>query len=168
MAEEDLIRRFLDGMRVELHGRCSVVFYTSLEDLVEKAAVHEKCMAEEQKFVKAAQPKTRWSSEAQQRTWDKLSIQCFNCGLFGHVSRNCRKPPGIQIAAPEALVAAAARNCFGCDPPGHIIRDCPRRGNAALPPPLKRLAITPRLFAVGDARGAEPIAGMCPYHTYFC
>ncbi|KAF2573006.1 hypothetical protein F2Q70_00003206 [Brassica cretica] len=126
------LRRFLDGMRVELHGRCSVVFYTSLEDLVEKAAVHEKCMAEEQKFVKAAQPKTGWSSEAQQRTWDKPT--------------------------PEALVAAAARNCFGCDQPGHIIRDCPRRGNAALPPPLKRLAIAPRLFAVGDARGAEPIA----------
>ncbi|KAF3533324.1 hypothetical protein DY000_02040995 [Brassica cretica] len=35
----------------------------------------------------------------------------------------------------------------------------PKRGNAALPPPPKRLAITPCAFAVGDPRGAERIAG---------
>ena len=34
------------------------------------------------------------------------------------------------------------------------------RGNAALPPPPKRLAIAPRVFTVGDPQGAEPIVGM--------
>ena len=69
--EEDLIRRFLDGMRVELRGRCSVVTYTSLEDLVEKAAVQEKCMGEEQKFSKAVQPKAGGASGSQKRPWEQ-------------------------------------------------------------------------------------------------
>ena len=60
--EEDIIRRFLDGMRVELRGRCSVVTYTSLEDLVDKAVLQEKCMAEEQKYSKAGPPKTGGTS----------------------------------------------------------------------------------------------------------
>ena len=56
--QEDLIRRFLDGMQVDLRGRYNMVTYTSLEDLVEKAAVQEACITEEQKFLKAAQPKS--------------------------------------------------------------------------------------------------------------
>ena len=173
--EEDLIRRFLDGMKVELRGRCSVVSYTSLEDLIEKAVVQEKCLAEEQKIFKAAQPKSGGGSGSQKRTWDQTGaprcgrcrrhhhgecFKCYNCDQFGHISKNCRKPPRTQVAAPAAPVAAT-RNCYGCNQPGHILRDCPRRGNAALPPPPKRLAIAPRVFAVGDVQGAEPIAGMC-------
>ena len=73
--EEDLIRRFLDGMRVELRGRCSVVTYTSLEDLVEKAAVQEKCMGEEQKFSKAVQPKAGGASKSHKRTWEQTVNQ---------------------------------------------------------------------------------------------
>ena len=44
--EEDLIMKFLDGMHAELCGRCSMVSYASLEDLVEKV-VKDTCMAEE-------------------------------------------------------------------------------------------------------------------------
>ncbi|KAF3545968.1 hypothetical protein DY000_02006416 [Brassica cretica] len=64
---ENLIRRFLDRMQVDLRGRCSMVTYTSLEDLVEKAAMQEACIAEEQKFSKAAQPKSgkREANEAE-------------------------------------------------------------------------------------------------------
>ncbi|XP_056861860.1 uncharacterized protein LOC130509700 [Raphanus sativus] len=169
MDEEDLIRRFLKGMRVELHGRCSMVTYTSLEDLVEKAVVQEKCIAAEQKFNKAAQPKAGGTSGSQKRTLDQSGIQCFHCGKFGHKSRVCRsRLAGARVAPPVAVAAApavAVGNCFGCNQPGHMIRDCPRRGNAALPPPPKRLAIAPRVFTVGDAQGAEPIAGMHLIHT---
>ncbi|KAG5410520.1 hypothetical protein IGI04_006839 [Brassica rapa subsp. trilocularis] len=163
--EEDLMRKFLNGIRVEIRNRCRVVTYHRLGDLVEKAAEQEAGLAEEQKYSKAVQPKFAGTSEAQQRTWDKPSIQCFYCGKMGHKSRVCRSrlfdaqvaPPVRQIAAPAA--PAAAHVCFGCGHPGHFIRDCPRRGNAALPPPLKRLAIAPCAFAVGDPHGAEPISG---------
>ena len=72
---EDLIMRFLDGMRVDLRGRCSMVTYTSLEDLVEKAVVQEACIAEEQKYSKTP-PRTGRTTEPQKRTWDQPNIQC--------------------------------------------------------------------------------------------
>ncbi|KAF3563481.1 hypothetical protein DY000_02019138 [Brassica cretica] len=115
----------------------------------------------EQKYTKTDQPKFGGTSEAQQRTWDKPSIQCFYCGKMGHKSRVCRSRLfDAQVAPPAAAAAPVVdvRNCFGCNQPGHIFRDCPRRGNAALPPPPKRLAIAPRVFTVGDPQGAEPIA----------
>ncbi|KAG5402931.1 hypothetical protein IGI04_009050 [Brassica rapa subsp. trilocularis] len=98
---EDLIRRFLDGMRVDLRGRCSMVTYTSLEDLVEKAAVQEACIAEEQKYSKA-QPKTERTSGSPNMAGDQSGtpscerchryhfgdcVMCFACGRLGHVAK---------------------------------------------------------------------------------
>ncbi|KAG5400077.1 hypothetical protein IGI04_014684 [Brassica rapa subsp. trilocularis] len=173
--QEDLIRRFLDGMRVDLRGRCSMVTYTSLEDLVEKAAVQEACIAEEQKYSRAP-PKTGRTSEPQKRTWEQLGapccdkcrrhhfgecIKCFNCGKMGHKSRDCRSRPsgawGVTQGAPAAQAAPAAAyapgDCFTCGQFGHISRFCPTKGHGA-----KSQAITPRVYALGEANGAEPIA----------
>uniref|UniRef100_M4DXV4 CCHC-type domain-containing protein n=1 Tax=Brassica campestris TaxID=3711 RepID=M4DXV4_BRACM len=139
--EEDLMRKILNGMRAGL--------------------------AEEKKYSKAVQPKVGGTSEAQQRTWDKPSIQCFYCGKMGHKSRVCRSRLFDAQVAPRAAAASPVvdvRNCFGCNQPVHIF-NCPRRGNAVLPPPLKRLAIAPRAFAVGDPHGAEPIAAVATDHA---
>lgn len=53
ITEEDLIRKFLSGMRVEIRNRCRVVTYYRLGDLVEKAAEQEAGLAEEQKLFKS-------------------------------------------------------------------------------------------------------------------
>ena len=118
---EDLIRRFLDRVQVDLRCRCSMVTYISLEDLVEKAAMQEACIAEEQKFSKAAQPKSGKSLEPQKRTWEHLGapscnkchhhhfgecIQCFNCGKMGHKSRACQSRPFGARGVPPAAHAA--------------------------------------------------------------
>ena len=91
---------------------------------------------------------------------------------MGHKSRSYQsKPLGAQVAAPATTLApvVVARNCYGSDQPGHIFKDCTRRGNAALPPPpSKRLAIAPHVFAVGNPQGAEPTADMYLYHTRSC
>ncbi|XP_048626107.1 uncharacterized protein LOC106423924 [Brassica napus] len=47
ITKEDLIRKFLGGMRVEIRNRCRVVTYHRLGDLVEKAAEQETGLAEE-------------------------------------------------------------------------------------------------------------------------
>ncbi|KAF3577594.1 hypothetical protein DY000_02030691 [Brassica cretica] len=112
---EDLIKRFLVGMRVDLCGRCSMVTYTSLADLVEKTAVQEACTAEEKKYSKAAQPKSGKTSEPQKRTWEQLGapscdnclhhhfgecVHCFTCGRMGHVSKYCRSnKPMFRVLA---------------------------------------------------------------------
>ncbi|XP_013625852.1 PREDICTED: uncharacterized protein LOC106331952 [Brassica oleracea var. oleracea] len=174
---EDLIRRFLDGMRVDLRGRCSMVTYTSLEDLVEKAAVQEACIAEEQKYSKA-QPRIERTSESQNMTGDQSGtpscarchryhfgdcVMCFACGRLGHVAKYCRftRVDGTgtgQVTAPTTL-EAASKNCYGCCQPGHIFRDCPRGGRVENPSPDKRQTITPRIFAARGNERVEPTDG---------
>ena len=70
ITEEDLIRKFLGGMRVEIRNRCRVVSYHRLGDLVEKAAEQEAGLAEEQKLFKSAQPKVGKTLGSQKRTLD--------------------------------------------------------------------------------------------------
>ncbi|KAF3602597.1 hypothetical protein F2Q69_00037816 [Brassica cretica] len=175
ISEKDLIRKFLSGMRVEIRNRCRVVTYHRLGDLVEKAAEQEAGLAEVKKLAKAVHVKSGKAPESQRRAGDPSELprcprchrshsgqcmRCLTCGKMGHTAKYCwvkplDTPPVRQIAAPAA--PAVAQVCFGCGQPGHIVRDCMRRGNAALPPPPKRLAIAPRVFAVGDPQGAKPI-----------
>jgi len=95
-------------MRVDLRGRCSMVTYTRLEELVEKAAVQAASIPEEQKYSKAP-PRTGRTTEPQKRTWDQSNIQCFYCGKMGHLSRNCRSNPMGARAGPAGPAAPAAQ-----------------------------------------------------------
>ena len=51
---------------------------------------------------------------------------CFNCGIPGHLARDCRAPKTYN---------RTASICFNCGERGHLSRDCkaPRRGNYGPP-----------------------------------
>ncbi|KAF2573125.1 hypothetical protein F2Q70_00003658 [Brassica cretica] len=152
ISEEDLIRKFLSGMRVEIRNRCRVVTYHKLGDLVEKATEQEAGLAEEQKLAKAAHVKSGKAPESNSRGGDQSGLltcprccrrhsgkcpRCFICGQLGLISKYCQVKhvdtvPVRQIAATAAPAPAVAQVCFGYNQQGHFIRDCPRRGIAAL------------------------------------
>ncbi|KAL1220069.1 hypothetical protein V5N11_031799 [Cardamine amara subsp. amara] len=51
MDEEELIRRFMKGLREDIRSRCSLREYRSMVKLVENAAIQEVGLAEEQKLI---------------------------------------------------------------------------------------------------------------------
>ncbi|XP_056867295.1 uncharacterized protein LOC130512876 [Raphanus sativus] len=154
--EEELIRKFLDGMRLDIRNKCNVATYYRLGDLVEKAAEQEAGWIEEQKLLKEAQPKSGKTSESQKRTWEQLGapkcgkchrhhfgecVQCHNCGRMGHVSKYCRSRP-VDVQG-TGHIAAGPGSCYNCGQTGHFFRECPTRGHATLPPLPKRQATDP-------------------------
>ncbi|XP_048611554.1 uncharacterized protein LOC125585884 [Brassica napus] len=172
ITEEDLIRKFLGGMRVEIRNRCRVVTYQRLGDLVEKVAEQEAGLAEEQKILKSAQPKPGKNAQSQKKAGDQPErpkctrclryhfgecLKCNKCGRFGHLKRFCRSQivaatPLAQVAPRATVVASGA--CFTCGQHGHFSRNCPTNGPAA-----KRQAVAPHVYALGEANGVEPTAG---------
>ncbi|XP_013594646.1 PREDICTED: uncharacterized protein LOC106302743 [Brassica oleracea var. oleracea] len=64
MDEQDLIRRFMNGLRVDLKNRCSLRKYDRFAELVETAALQEIGLEEESKLTRSTQ------SKATKRTWE--------------------------------------------------------------------------------------------------
>ncbi|KAF3559361.1 hypothetical protein F2Q69_00017918 [Brassica cretica] len=128
----------------EVSLRCHVVTYHKLGDLVEKAAEQEAGLAEEQKLLKSAQPKSGKNAESQKKTGDQPERP---------KSQKVIATPSAQVAPTATVVASGA--CFTCGQHGHFSRNCPTNGSAA-----KRQAVAPCVYALGEATGAEPTANV--------
>lgn len=159
MDEDELIRRFLRGLRIELKNRCEMYDYRSMIGLVEKAANLEIGLEKEMSQNKATLAKAAKGTSSHKRTWDTTNVRtpptCYKCNQTGHLQKNC--PRFVAIG-----------NCYECGQPGHVARFCPRktgkqhtgdRPGEHLPPPPKRQNMGPRVMMAGKHEEDEPIAG---------
>ncbi|XP_010480941.1 PREDICTED: uncharacterized protein LOC104759750 [Camelina sativa] len=162
MNEDELIRRFLRGLRIELKNRCEMYDYRSKIDLVEKAANLEIGLEKEMSQNKAAQARLAKGSSSNKRTWDATTVgtplMCFGCNQPGHVLKDCTRTRTIK-------------SCYECGQEGHIARFCPRkvgrqqvnnRPREQLPPPPKRQNVGPRVMMAEteEDEDNEPITGL--------
>ncbi|XP_010471048.1 PREDICTED: uncharacterized protein LOC104750888 [Camelina sativa] len=152
MNEDELIRRFLRGLRIELKNRCEMYDYHSKIELVEKAANLEIGLEKEMNQNKEAHAKATKGTSSSKKTWDNqidgpMQDQglacgtcgkshrgvcwitlggCMKCGELGHKRENC--PKGVD-------------HCHKCGRLGHYAN----RDEEQLPPSPKRLALGKRL-----------------------
>ncbi|KAJ2082474.1 hypothetical protein H4R24_001573 [Coemansia sp. RSA 988] len=69
------------------------------------------------------------------------SLQCYNCGGFNHLSRDCEQKQAVCVKC-NALghleefcdqLNMKVPKCYSCNQPGHISRDCSTRTNTFRP-----------------------------------
>ena len=82
------------------------------------------------------------------------------CAPAAHAAQTAPVAQGTHAAPTAAAYTSGA--CFTCGQFGHISRHCQIKG-----PATKRPAITPRVYALGEAEGAELITGAYLCHTRF-
>jgi len=78
--EQDMIQRFMRGLRADIRTRTSIRGCTSLVELVEEAARLEIELVEEAMALKRAQANVTKGAESQKRTWNNRgAVPVQNC-----------------------------------------------------------------------------------------
>lgn len=95
--EQELIQKFIMGLRVDIRMCCQFHDYHDMIDLVEKAASLEIGLEEEAREKRIAQEQVAEGSclSYGQTAHSKrrcLNVTCYRCGVSGHMSRDCRMP----------------------------------------------------------------------------
>ncbi|KAG5384915.1 hypothetical protein IGI04_036385 [Brassica rapa subsp. trilocularis] len=127
-SEEDLIRKFLSGMRVEIRNRCRVVTYHRLGDLVEKAAEQEAvsgspelvagatvCRDHVQLVTPGQHPRPPSCSSRRDEAVD-TNHAAIDEALEERNARAAQQPPP-EVSSPPRRLAAVAAAFPGKPPP---------------------------------------------------
>ncbi|XP_022553081.1 uncharacterized protein LOC111203525 [Brassica napus] len=141
MEERDLIRKFMNGLRVDLKNRCALRKYDRLAEIVETTAFQGIGLEEESKLARNTKPKTA------------------KCNQHGHTKKDCRFPPNVRCY--RGYREDHTSSACPLPPQGAPKAGAPQQGtrrNEQLPPPKKQ-AVGGRAFVVGDHEGGEPIIG---------
>ncbi|KAG7593905.1 hypothetical protein ISN45_Aa01g026930 [Arabidopsis thaliana x Arabidopsis arenosa] len=149
--EQAQVRRFIRGLRVEIRNHCLIRTFTSVSELVERAAMIEIGLEEEkrmkpEKFL--PRPSQPMKPADKKRKFDKVEDSkldakrnecatcgknhsgtcwravgaCVRCGSKDHSIQNC---PRMEQGTPKEGVNEQ-RTCFYCGKAGHFKRECPK------------------------------------------
>ncbi|KAG7588696.1 Zinc finger CCHC-type [Arabidopsis suecica] len=149
--EQAQVRRFIRGLRIEIRNHCLIRTFTSVSELVERAAMIEAGL-EEEKRMKPEKFSSRLSQPTKpmdkKRKFDKVEDTksdtkrgecatcgknhsgtcwravgaCVRCGSKDHSIQNC---PRMEQGTPKESVNEQ-RTCFYCGKAGHFKRECPK------------------------------------------
>ncbi|KAG5395410.1 hypothetical protein IGI04_025373 [Brassica rapa subsp. trilocularis] len=186
ISEEDMIRKFLSGMRVEIRNRCRVVTYHRLGDLMEKAAEQEAGLAEEQKLTKAVHVKSGKAPESHSRGGEQsgppsCSSRREEAVDTNHTAIGARTKPleppevsplrGRETHAPSPSAGATVHS--GHSPPSPT---AVRRSRRDRPPSVhaekscRRVAASPPspplIFRAGDSPATRQLGRVDPVRGY--
>lgn len=180
------VRRFTRGLRLELRTALAATVFTSVTELVERAANVEINLGELNRANQAgAQPRSNQGSGVmdRKRKWVPETTKpycatcgkqhagqcraaigaCGKCGSKDHGTQNCS---AISQTPGQAPATNAERGvCFHCKAPGHIARECPKRygDRRRDEPPAKRQSVAPRVYELskeaGDSETFSSITG---------
>ncbi|KAH7866114.1 hypothetical protein Vadar_015741 [Vaccinium darrowii] len=100
--EEDKVWHFLRGLQPDIRGRVSLLDCETLSQLVTKALIAEKDIAEEKGVKEASRPCFKCGKpHAAAFRCDGSPRICFTYGQAGHISTYCRAQVGGRNQAPQ-------------------------------------------------------------------
>ena len=113
--------RFVKGLNEPMHGLAMthIPMGATFEKLVDMALMHEEengpnANKAPEKKGDQKRPQQQQQNKGGKGNGGKGKKKCFNYGIPGHISKDCRKKKKT--------------GCYHCGEAGHLVKDCPKKG----------------------------------------